>query len=120
MDEPVITAAAVQHQPVVGGFYMKNNGLVRIDGTVGDRFSIQYIQIVNGQVSSGGGSSSWAASDFTPINDPRMYAAAQVFLAQCEAHDHRVLGSRAENRAQHWLFAMEAITEASKATGSAT
>lgn len=108
-----------QHTPIVGGYYMQRGSLVRIDSAVGNSFSTQYIQIRNGEVMSGGGSSSWPASDYTPITDPLLYAAAQVFEAKREAHDHRVLGSRAENRAQQWLFAMEALAAATKATGGA-
>lgn len=107
------------HTPVVGGYYMQRGGLVRIESAVGNHFSTQYIQIVNGDVRSGGASSSWPASDYTPITDPLLYAAAQVFEAQREAHDHRVLGSRAENRAEQWRFAMQAIAAAAKATGAA-
>lgn len=110
---------SAQHTPVVGGYYMQRGGLVRIESTVGEYFSTQYIQVRDGRVSSGGFSSSWPASDYTPITGPLLYAAAQVFEAEREAHDHRVLGSRAENRAEQWRFAMQAIAAAAKATGSA-
>jgi hypothetical protein len=111
-----------QFTPVVGGYYMQRGGLVRIDSVSpsGEMFSTVYIQIRDGAVTNGGSSAWWPASDYTPITDPRLYAAAKVFEAQREAHDHRVLGSRAETRAQQWLFAMEAISEASKAVGSAS
>jgi hypothetical protein len=111
---------SAQHTPVVGGYYMQRGGLVRIESAVGDGFSTQYIQIVDGRVMGGGSSSRWPASDYTPVTDPFLYAAAQVFEADREAHDHRVLGSRAETRAQQWRFAMEAIAVAAKATGAAS
>lgn len=113
-----MSAISPPNLPVVGGYYMQRGGLVRIDSKVGNSFSTQYIQITDGRVTGGGGSSSWPASDYTPITDPRLYAAAQVFEAEREAHEHRVLGSRAENRAEQWRFAMVAIAAATKATGA--
>lgn len=111
---------SAQHTPVVGGYYMQRGGLVRITDEKGGRFSTQYIQIVDGNASSGGYSGSWPASDYKPITDPALYAAAMQFEALREAHDHRVLGSRAEARAEQWRMAMEAIATASKAAGSAS
>ncbi len=109
---------SAQHTPVVGGYYMQRGGLVRVEDERDGRFGTQYIQVVDGRVTSGGFSGSWPASDYTPITDPALYAAAKHFEALREAHDHRVLCSRAESRAEHWRLAMEAIQEAAKATGS--
>lgn len=107
-----------QHTPVVGGYYMQRGFLVRITDEKDGRFGTQYIQISGGNATSGGYSGSWPATDYTPIVDPVMYAAAMQFEALREAQDHRVLGSRAEARAEQWRMAMEAIATASKAAGS--
>lgn len=94
----------------VGGYFMKRGMLVRIDGELAPgRFSIAYVQIRDGQVSGGGGSSAWPASDFTPITDPYLYAAAQVFEANRREHEHTVLASRAQADQGKWLGVMEAI-----------
>lgn len=107
-----------QHTPVVGGYYMQRGFLVLITDEKKGQFGTQYIQISGSSVTSGGFSGSWPASDYTPIVDPLIYAAAMQFEALREAQEHRVLGSRAESRAEQWRLAMDAIAATAKATGS--
>ena len=106
-----------KHTPVVGGYYMQRGMLVRVTDEKDGHYGTQYIQISEGTAIGGGYSSRWPASDYTPITDPLMYAAAMQFDALREAQEHRVLGSRAETRAEQWRMAMQAISAAAKATG---
>ena len=79
--------------------------LVRIDDEPEPGcFAIHYVQILSdgSDVIGGGSSSSWPRSDFRPVTDPILIAAARCFSAAREAHDHAVLSARAKSDAEMW------------------
>jgi len=106
-----VTATEV---PQVGEYWMSRGTPVRISEMNRDgRYGISYVQIVEGgekpNVIGGGGSFYWPASDFTPITDPYLRAACNVYEARRQAHDHKLLASRAEADEQKWLAVMEVV-----------
>lgn len=104
----------VKRVPQVGEYWMSRGTPVRISEMSRDgRYGISYVQIVEytekPNVTGGGGSFYWPASDFTPITEPYLLAACNVFEARRQAHDHKVLASRADADEQKWLAVMEVI-----------
>lgn len=87
--------------------------LVRVESeTRPGHFSIQYVSIRSGgEVSGGGGSSSWPACDFRPITDPVKLAAAKCFEAQRQAHDHKVKSAREMAAADVWSRVVQVMQE---------
>lgn len=100
--------------PQVGEYWMHRGTPVRVsDVNEHGRFGISYVQIIeygpNPDVIGGGHSFSWPASEFHPITDPYLLAACKVYEGRREAHDHKVLGARAEADVQKWLSVMEVL-----------
>lgn len=113
--------STAQQIPVVGDYYMQRGSLVLCASEIKPGwFETHYVQIGDNNVSGGGASFSWPASDYTPITDPRLYAAAQAHRAMREAAELRKAVATAEADLQIWLAAMKALTVAAKASGSAS
>ncbi len=103
----------------VGGYYMQRGGLVRIAAERNGRYETEYVQRRDdGAILCGGHSSSWPASDYTPITDPKLYAIAQAYEAMRLKHDAEVSARRHEADANRWSAAVQAIDAALRATGA--
>lgn len=108
--------------PVVGGYYMQRGSLVMVASELSPgRFETAYIQILgDGEVTGGGGSFAWPASDYTPITDPYLLAASKAHQAMLDVERLKREVATAVAAKTTWLAAMRAIRDAAKATGSTT
>ena len=105
----------------VGCYYMQRGSLVRVDKEVKPGwFSTEYVQISGADVSCGGGSSAWLASDYTPIVDEALIAAASVRGAQIRERMHCLLMQKAIQDQAEWRGAMQAMMIARAAITRAT
>lgn len=121
-----MTDKETRFTPAVGVYAMhhmhggSNGTLVLIDSRNDEGcFSIQYVQVLwNGtDVIGGGSSSSWPASDFRPVTDPILLAAAKCFDAKRQEHDHSVKAARAKAEAEIWRRVVSVMHDGSKARG---
>ncbi|WP_310637266.1 hypothetical protein [Delftia acidovorans] len=104
----------INPQPVtVGGYYIQRGTLVRVSAEGnGGGFHTEYVQITGDEVICGGHSGSWPASDYGPISDPVMCAAAMAYESERLVRFHQQKVAEASDQKKQWVNAMAAIKTA--------